>query len=840
MPARAADRKVKDLPERWRVWLEEEIYPLIDSTQTEAFLQLETDAQRQAYVDRLWVLWGRQTGYGSAFRRMYEERLEICRTELENTRSDRARVLLIHGPPDAKREFRCTELLYPLDFWIYGYIEGLGENVVVLFYQAYGAGQYRIWNPLNTKSVLYTSMGWQAARRPTRYQFDRPEMKCLHGDELLRLLAAAEYHLKDYKTFAYMNHMPLVEVRGPESASARFMEFSALLPESYAPLDIGLSSSPLGVRGGKVRIGFNVKVPASGLGTSEVGDVEVVQLDVVGEISLAEEMVDRFRYLFTVPSAGDALSLLLERSLRPGEYAIRLKVEDVHSRTGGVTETRFEVRPPTDEELAAMAEARAARARDAARAAGAAQGAAEGEAGSEGRQPESDAPLILLGPEGEGVSGLQRFEAITRAGIERVTFQLNGREVLTKNRPPFDVDLDLGPLPRLGTVTAIGYDASGREIDRRQLSLNVGRERFYLRIQPFGPDDRQGDKVFVSVEVNTPTETPLDRLELYWNDRLLAKLFEAPFDAWVDIGGGSAGDRVGYLRALAVLKDDSQAEDIRFITAPMFGTVVDVTSVELPVTVLDRSSGLPVADLTAEDFTVLEDGVEQTITHCSLHRDLPIRLGIVVDTSGSMEKTLPEVQRVVMGFLRSFLRPRDRAYIETFSDQPDILASFTADFETLENALLALYPDRSTAFYDSVIMGLFQFAGVRGRRSMVVLTDGADTASSHTYDEVIDYAQRTGVTIYTIGINIPSSQVLTRYQLSNLAKVTGGRSFFLGQGAKLESVYDSIDRELRTQYILAFTSGSTAPRDELRKIKVKVDRRGTSVSTIAGYYPGGF
>jgi len=205
-----------------------------------------------------------------------------------------------------------------------------------------------------------------------------------------------------------------------------------------------------------------------------------------------------------------------------------------------------------------------------------------------------------------------------------------------------------------------------------------------------------------------------------------------------------------------------------------------------------------------------------------------------------MEKTLPEVQRVVMGFLRDFVRPRDRAFIEVFSDIPEILAPFTADFETLENALLALFPDRKTALNDAIILGLFEFSGVRGRRAMVVLTDGADTGSQHTFDEVIDYAQRSGVTIYTIGINIGTSEVLTRYQLKTLASVTGGRSFFLELGAKLDSVYEAINRELRTQYLLAYTSSSESGPDELREIEVKVDRRGVTVRTRAGYYPVSF
>ena len=211
----------------------------------------------------------------------------------------------------------------------------------------------------------------------------------------------------------------------------------------------------------------------------------------------------------------------------------------------------------------------------------------------------------------------------------------------------------------------------------------------------------------------------------------------------------------------------------------------------------------------------------------------------MIDTSGSMTETLPTVQRVVMGFLRDLLRPRDRAFIETFSDRPDILAGFTANFTIIENALLALYADRATALYDAVIMGLFQFSGVTGRRAMIVLSDGDDTASDNDFSDALGYAQRMGVTIYTIGIDIPTTKVATRWQTSKLASATGGRAFFVSEKSELGVIYDEINRELRTQYLIAFTSNSERPPDELRKIKVEVDRKKVKVRTIAGYYPVG-
>jgi VWFA-related protein len=505
---------------------------------------------------------------------------------------------------------------------------------------------------------------------------------------------------------------------------------------------------------------------------------------------------------------------------------VRIKVEDVHSKRASVGEKDLSVIALNfpDDALEAYVD----------------PAVAEIEAGlaaaSQEADEEEEQPIIrLVGPEGDAVSGLCRFEAIVRPEVDRVIFMLDGEEILTKNRPPFDIDLDLGPLPKLTTVTVIALDSFGDEIARDGYTLNVGRERFFVRLIPVSPSEGNSGQVRIAAELNIPSEGELERLELFWNDELLDTLYGPPYEIRVAL---NTTEQFGYLRALATLSDGSQAEDLQFVNTPEFGTVVKVTAVELPITVLGRG-GKPVEDLTRDDFTVYEDGVEQDISHFSLHRDLPVRMGMVIDTSGSMEETLPTVQRVVMGFLRDLLRPRDRAYIETFSDRPDLMAGFTADFTTIENALLALYPDRATALYDAVIMGLFQFSGVSGRRAMVVLTDGEDTASENGFDEALGYAQRMGVTIYTIGISIPATKISTRWQMNKLASVTGGKAFFVSEKSELDRIYSEINRELRTQYLLAYTSNSDKPPDELRKIKVDVDRKGSKVRTITGYYPTG-
>lgn len=809
-----------ELPEKWKKWLDEEVYPLITREQRKAFLALETEEQRQAFVERLWELWNAESGEGANFRRTWEERLDEARAAFGSTTEDRARLWLLHGAPDGRKAVNCDRIFHPMEFWVWAYLPGLGENITVLFFRPYGVGRFRLWDPnIDSRMALYTTEGNMALQQyftssSRQYELARPEYIC--GADVLKLIGAAEFTMKDLEVRKAMERVQPRpgQATGKESASQRFLEFSTITPKDAKPLPFDLASEVGERMGGKIRVTFSGKVPRQNLGSRKVGDLDVVQLDVTGEISRDGQMDERFRYSFSYPGDTPELPLQFDRELRPGTYRLRLKVADANSKHVGVKEMDFVVEAaevPTPNPAQEEAERTLV------------------------RIATSPLPtLSLQGPEGEGVTGVQRFTALAGPQVAKVEFYLDNRLILAKNRPPFEIELDLGPVPRLASVVAVAYDDKGRELDRRQVDVNLGRERFFVRLQPIGSADRKDGKVRAQAAVNVPTERTLVRLELYWNEVLVATLYEPPFDVWLPVRDDGS---IGYLRALAVLDDDEQAEDVRFVNAGQFLSDVQVQAVELPVTVLDKA-GQPVEGLTQADFQVLEDGRPQVISHFSRQQELPIRLGILVDTSGSMEQTLPEVQRVVIGFLRNLLRPKDRAFVVSFSDRPALLEKFTADFAGLERAMIALRADRGTALNDATVYGLFQFSGVRGRKAMVVLTDGEDNASRMSYDRVLDYAQRSGVTIYVIAIDLPLTAVMVRSQLTRLARSTGGEVFFLSSNANLKKVYETINRELRSQYLLAYTSDATTPADVFRKITVKVLKPGLEVRTLAGYYPG--
>lgn len=563
-----------------------------------------------------------------------------------------------------------------------------------------------------------------------------------------------------------------------------------------------VTSAVIGRQGGRLQVALSLTLPLEELRRTRVAGVEVVQVEVRGEVRREGVVLERFDYAFNLPTAEGQAPVVIERQLRPGRYEAWLAVRDGVSRRRGEVVVPLEVVVPA--ELAAAAPP------------------AEEEGGRRA--------VRLVVPPGEALSGAQVFTALVEEGVEKVEFLLDGQLVLTRHRPPFTATLDLGPLPRMTTVTAVGRDAQGAEVDRAQVVVNQGRERFAVRLEPITPADRREKEVRLRATVNAPSERRVAKVEFFVGEQRVAEVTTPPYVAWAPLASGA-----GILRVVAVLDDGQQGEDVAFVGGGLTAGV-RVDAVELPVTVLDEA-GKPVEGLTREDFLVLEGGVPQVLTYVATQAEVPLRLGLVVDNSGSMEKTLPEVQRVAMGFLRTLLRPTDRAFVVAFSDQPALLEPLSRDFAALGRALLALRAARLTALYDATIFSLFQLAGVSGRRALVLLSDGEDNASRHTFDQVVELAARVGAVIYTIGVDLGPQQLRSRALLQRLARASGGEAFFVATGESLDRIYARIERELRSQYLLAYTSSSTAPPDQPRPVEVRVRRGGVKVRAPAAYLP---
>lgn len=552
-----------------------------------------------------------------------------------------------------------------------------------------------------------------------------------------------------------------------------------------------------------------VAVPAAEARLNEYG---FYNLELAGELLAGGRTYDRFGYRFDLPAAQQEhapLALLFERHLRPGRFQLVIEVSDLQSGRGARLERPLEVprveSMPLDGAGAAPAEA--------------AGGAA------------SVPSLHLLRPP-RVATGKQRLTAVvTGDEVAAVAFALDGREVMRRVRPPFSVEVDLGEQPVPRQLRAEALDAAGRVLASDQLELNARGDRFAVHLARPDAAELHSGVVTARVDVESPPGGRVRHVELFLDQERVAVLERQPYSHELVVPPG----QLVVLRAVAVLADGTTAEDSVVLNAPR-GDRIDVELVELYTAVVDRM-GHPVEGLTADDFRVFEEGVEQRLARFEEVDGLPAHVALVIDTSTSMALRLAEVKAAAVAFLRQLVRPRDQVMLVTFDTAPRMRVGLTDDLALLANGLEGLRAQGGTALYDSLAFTLGELEGIRGQRAVVLLSDGIDERSRTKAAEVMELALRSAVTLYTIGIEAPGplAPVLERDLLAELAERTGGRSFFVEDASELRAAYAEIDRDMRARYLLAYHSTHAGDRS-FRLVDVEMAAPRLTPRTILGYY----
>ena len=275
---------------------------------------------------------------------------------------------------------------------------------------------------------------------------------------------------------------------------------------------------------------------------------------------------------------------------------------------------------------------------------------------------------------------------------------------------------------------------------------------------------------------------------------------------------------------------------------PAFRAGVDVVSLNVTVSDLE---GRFVTDLDQTNFQVYEDGVQQNITFFT-KTQLPIALAMLIDTSASMDEKMTTAQEAAIGFSQR-LRPEDLAEIIDFDSRVNILQTFTNDAVKLEQAIQQTSAGGSTSLYNAIYISLRELskaplrrADVR-REAIIVLSDGEDTSSLVTFDEVLEQAKRSETAIYSIGLQSDDSRSRVGFReadfvLRQLAQETGGRAFFPNEVDELPKIYQDISDELSSQYSVGYISGNPLRNGQWRRIVVRVDRESIEARAKQGYY----
>jgi Ca-activated chloride channel homolog len=290
---------------------------------------------------------------------------------------------------------------------------------------------------------------------------------------------------------------------------------------------------------------------------------------------------------------------------------------------------------------------------------------------------------------------------------------------------------------------------------------------------------------------------------------------------------------------------------------------VSVNLVDVLLTVLDRRNKL-VPDLEKQDFKIYDDNVPQDIRYFSKQSDLPLRIGMLMDTSNSIRDRLKFEQDAANNFLFSVLRRnKDQAFVMTFDDEPQLLTGFTGDTGSLRDHILRTRAGGGTAVYDAIYTACSTQLNHPPRppgdqpdvvrRVMVLISDGEDNLSTHTRAEAIEMAQRTSVVIYAIStstqwitLDDPSKEKTgnRKYHLTegdkilqDLADETGGRAFYPYHVDDLDQSFQDIGEELRNQYSIAYNPTNHSLDGRYHNIKIDVpEHKGYQVRARRGYY----
>jgi len=810
---------LEKLPDRYRQFLAD-VEPILTEVEEATFLRLASDYQRDKFIEDFWKRRSVDAdGQRVAFREIYEIRLQVVKQRFRNVNTDQGRIFLVNGPPDGVRRIDCQDVYNPLELWYYERLETLRMNkVTLLFYQPFGTGDYRLWTPLEgQQALLVGGIAGMAGIAPGRaIDVTRcPEWREINGAVNATI-----------GVFGTMTAQKMVdELRTGEKPDVEGVDKILLMTTDLDPAAARLPVQRVlrfpEMVASKIRMELSVLLERETLGTKQLGEETFYDLDVVGEIVKGGKLVDNFRYRFDFPGStvkGAFLPLNIERFLYPGEYRLKVKIADSNRNAAALIDEKVVVPESPDQMLTAEEKA----AREAAKAAVARLVS----------QPNDRGALILLPIAREFATGVVKFE--TRSSSDDIAFAeffLDGRKVVTDRRPPFEADLDLGELPRKRTVKVAGYGKDGRILSEDEIVLNEGREAFRVKITAPEKGANVSGPVRVVADLAVPETKKLQKVEIFVNETRAATIFQPPFQQVVDV---PRQKEIGFLRVVATLEDGSVSEDVRYINAPKYLSEVDVQAVELYTSVFAK--GRPVTGLTKTNFRILEDGAPQEVDGFEVVTNLPLSLGVGVDTSGSMEETLPVAQTSATDFLKSVMTPRDRCFLVTFDNEPQLVSRFTTDRERLAQALAGLRAQGSTALWDAVVYGLYQYQGTKGRKAYVILTDGADRASKFTFEAALDYARKTGVAIYFIGLRIGGTQFDVRNKLNKMARETGGTVYYIDSAKGLAGVYKEIDEELRSQYLLTYIP-PVRKGDKWRKVEVKMTPDNLEARTISGYYP---
>jgi Ca-activated chloride channel homolog len=450
---------------------------------------------------------------------------------------------------------------------------------------------------------------------------------------------------------------------------------------------------------------------------------------------------------------------------------------------------------------------------------------------AEGSVPAAGDAVRIIAPRRDVAPNLFIVEVDVKPPVKRVEFWVEGKKIMARNAPPYRAELDLGQIPKRVEVRAVGYDDHGRYVDADAFVVNERETPLEVKITRTDTADKVSH---VKLSIQNPKGTDIKSVTLFADQKKIFEWAQPPYA--LDIPDDRLAN-IRFLRASVVDGTNYEAADLLFLNGAQINESMEINLIELPVAVTD-AAGVPIPGLKQSDFVVREGGAPQKITNFDAASNLPISVGLLIDHSGSMKPRMEATRKAATLFLSRIIKPTDHAFVAGFSFDATKDAQFVSDIGSLEDQVRSV-PDANggTSLYDAIITGLYRFRTVQGRKALIILTDGEDTTSRMSYDDMLSYARAARVPLYFIGVALGFSDFGGANKMKALAAETGGVAYFIKDVKKLDETYSQLEKDLRSQYLIAYNTESSKTDKKYRSVEVTVDRSDAHVRTIRGFLP---
>lgn len=408
----------------------------------------------------------------------------------------------------------------------------------------------------------------------------------------------------------------------------------------------------------------------------------------------------------------------------------------------------------------------------------------------------------------------------------RVTLTLDGQKLTDALRAPYRLTVDFGPVAVQHRVVVTAWSRNDRKV---QWTETINRGLLPLSVKVSALDAAKGE---FEASVTAPREDPVTAVDVWEAGQLLTSVKEPPYRFTV---ASAAARPDAFVQVTAKTKSGEEAADFWSATGEVHVEAVDVREVPIFVSVVDRD-GITQDDVDRSLFRIIDNDSEAKIVEFGKAFDQPISIALLLDASSSMTTSMKSAARAAQTFVQRTLRDNDRCALFAIRDVPRRMQALTADRAALEAALKSVTPQGRTSLYDSIESAMRELKDEKNRRAIVILTDGGDTTSIASFDDIEKEAKQAGIPIYVIaytGEGVIDTRDVERMKF--LAGETGG-FLAIADEQSLQARYGEIEKDLRAQFAIRYQVTDYAKKNEWRRVRVVLASPKLTARTIRGYF----